>query len=47
LSRLAGGGAQWRGAHLAALAIEVNGSLCSADADFRRLPGLRLINPLA
>lgn len=34
-------------AHLAALAIEHNGSLCSADADFRRFPGLRLINPLA
>ena len=33
-------------AHLAALALEHNCSLCSADADFRRFPGLRLINPL-
>ena len=34
-------------AHLAALALEHDCSLCSADADFRRFPGLRLINPLA
>ena len=34
-------------AHLAALAIEHTCSLCSADADLRRCPGLRLINPLA
>ncbi len=33
-------------AHLAALALEHECSLCSADADFRRFPGLRLINPL-
>ena len=33
--------------HLAALALEHDCSLCSADADFRRFPGLRLINPLA
>ncbi len=32
---------------LAALAMEHNGSRCSVDADFRRFPGLRLINPLA
>lgn len=34
-------------AHLAALALEHDCSLCSADADFLRFPGLRLINPLA
>lgn len=34
-------------AHLAALALEHDCSLCSADADFRLFPGLRLINPLA
>jgi predicted nucleic acid-binding protein len=32
---------------MAALAIEHNCRLCSADADFRRFAGLRLINPLA
>ncbi len=34
-------------AHLAALALEHGGSVHSCDADFRRFPGLRLINPLA
>jgi len=34
-------------AHLAALCLEHNASLCSADHDFLRFPGLRLINPLA
>ena len=34
-------------AHLAALAIEHDAQLCSADADFTRFPGLRLSNPLA
>ena len=34
-------------AHLAALAIEHNATLCSADSDFRRFPGLRFRNPLA
>ena len=34
-------------AHLAALAIEHGAELCSADADFSRLPGLRWTNPLA
>lgn len=34
-------------AHLAALAIEHDGMLFSCDADFRRFPGLRLINPIA
>ena len=33
-------------AHLAALAIEHDWSLCSADSDFRRFPGLRWFNPL-
>ena len=31
-------------AHLAALAIEHNCSLCSSDSDFRSFPVLRLIN---
>ena len=34
-------------AHLAALAVEHGGTVHSCDADFRRLPGLRLVNPLA
>jgi uncharacterized protein len=34
-------------AHLAALAIEHEAELCSADADFSRFPGLRWFNPLA
>lgn len=34
-------------AHLAALAIERNCTLCSTDADFGRFPGLRWVNPLA
>jgi uncharacterized protein len=33
--------------HLAALAIERNARICSNDADFARVPGLRLENPLA
>ncbi len=33
-------------AHLAALAIENQAQLHSNDADFRRFPGLRWINPL-
>lgn len=33
-------------AHLAALAIEHDCTLCSADSDFRRFPGLRYRNPL-
>jgi toxin-antitoxin system PIN domain toxin len=33
-------------AHLAALAIEHGGEICSADADFVRFPGLRWTNPL-
>lgn len=34
-------------AHLAALAIEHGGELCSADRDFGRFSGLRWVNPLA
>ena len=34
-------------AHLAALALEHDAELCSADADFTRFPGLRWSNPLA
>ncbi len=34
-------------AHLAALAIEHGGELCSADTDFARFAGLRWHNPLA
>ena len=34
-------------AHLAALAIEHQGELCSNDADFARFPGLQWFNPLA
>ena len=34
-------------AHLAALAIEHGLTLCTADAGFRRFPGLRWENPLA
>lgn len=33
-------------AHLAALAIEHNLTLCSTDGDFARFPGLRWQNPL-
>ena len=33
-------------AHLAALAIEHGGEVCSADTDFGRFPGLRWSNPL-
>jgi toxin-antitoxin system PIN domain toxin len=34
-------------AHIAALAIEHDAALYTADRDFRRFPGLRVINPLA
>ena len=34
-------------AHLAALAIEYNLTLCSTDGDFARFPGLRWENPLS
>ena len=39
-------GALTTDAHLAALAIEHQGELCSNDADFARFPGLRWHNPL-
>jgi toxin-antitoxin system PIN domain toxin len=34
-------------AHIAALALEQDAAVCTADRDFRRFPGLRVINPLA
>ena len=34
-------------AHLAGLAIEYGGEVCSADRDFGRFPGLRWSDPLA
>jgi predicted nucleic acid-binding protein len=33
-------------AHLAALAIEYNAVLCTADSDFSRFPELQFLNPL-
>lgn len=33
-------------AHLAALAIERGATICSADYDFRRFPGVEHLNPL-
>jgi toxin-antitoxin system PIN domain toxin len=33
-------------AHLAALAVEHNCTLCSADGDFARFPSIRWLNPL-
>jgi toxin-antitoxin system PIN domain toxin len=41
------GGGLVHDAHLAALALEHGLTLCSADADFARFPGLRWENPLA
>jgi uncharacterized protein len=34
-------------AHLAALAMEHGLTLCSADRDFSRFPGLKWMNPIA
>lgn len=34
-------------AHIAALAIEHGATVCSADNDFRRFPGVKHVNPLA
>jgi toxin-antitoxin system PIN domain toxin len=34
-------------AHIAALALERNATVCTADRDFQRFPGVRVINPLA
>lgn len=33
-------------AHVAAMALELGATVCSADYDFRRFPGIRHINPL-
>lgn len=33
-------------AHVAALAIELGGAICSTDGDFERFPGVQRINPL-
>ncbi len=33
-------------AHLAALAIELGGTVCSTDSDFKRFPGLEHVSPL-
>jgi toxin-antitoxin system PIN domain toxin len=47
LGDLGTGGNLTTDAHLAALAIEYQAQLVSADADFSRFPGLRWFNPLA
>ena len=46
LDRLGTAGSLTTDAHLAALAIEYQAELVSADADFARFPGLRWFNPL-
>ena len=47
LLRVSGtGGNLTTDAHLAALAIERGATVCSADYDFRRFPGVEHINPL-
>lgn len=33
-------------AHIAALALELGATICSADYDFRRFPGIRHVDPL-
>ncbi len=40
-------GNQTSDAHLAALAIELGGSICSTDGDFERFPAVERVNPLA
>lgn len=47
LERLGTAGNLTTDAHLASLAIEHQAELHSTDADFRRFPGLRWLNPLA
>lgn len=47
LEPLGTGGNLTSDAHLAALALEHDAELCSADADFSRFPGIRWSNPLA
>jgi toxin-antitoxin system PIN domain toxin len=46
LAPLGAGGNLTTDAHLAALAIEHGATLCSADNDFSRFPGLRWVDPL-
>jgi toxin-antitoxin system PIN domain toxin len=46
LEPLGTGGNLTSDAHLAALAIEHGGEVCSADTDFARFRGLRWVNPL-
>lgn len=46
LEPVGAGGNLTSDAHLAALALEHDAELCSADADFSRFPGLRWSNPL-
>jgi toxin-antitoxin system PIN domain toxin len=46
LAPLGTGGNLTTDGHLAALALEHDAELCSADADFSRFPGLRWSNPL-
>lgn len=46
LESLGTGGNLTTDAHLAALAIEHQAELHSTDADFKRFPGLRWVNPL-
>jgi toxin-antitoxin system PIN domain toxin len=46
LAHLGGGPNLIPDAHLAALAIEHGLTLCSADGDFARFPGLKWLNPL-
>ena len=47
LERVGTGGNLTSDAHLAAIAIEHNGLLCSCDNDFARFSGLRWQNPLS
>ncbi|HKD89268.1 MAG TPA: PIN domain-containing protein [Streptosporangiaceae bacterium] len=46
LAPLGTGGNLTSDAHLAALAIEHGGVLCSCDTDFSRFPGLTWVDPL-
>lgn len=47
LAAVGTGGNLTSDAHLAAVAIEYQAEIASADADFSRFPGLRWFNPLA
>ena len=47
LEPLGTGGNLTSDAHLAALAVEYGGEVCSADSDFGRFRGVRWTNPLA